>query len=114
MPKQERRPATVREVRAKAVRDYQAKIQKRASEGKAAKRAEGGYVGGRPPFGWRAEKGELVPDESEQAVIKLAKRLSDEGLSSRKIAARLGELGHRTKTGGFWSSAQVVRLLRSD
>ena len=30
--------------------------------GKAAKVAGGGYGGGRPPFGWRAEGKELVPE----------------------------------------------------
>jgi hypothetical protein len=82
------------------------------SGGKAAKHAVGGYTGGRPPFGWRAEGKELVPDEREQAVITLARRLAQEGMSSRQIAGRLEEAGHRPKVGERWSSVQVGRVLR--
>jgi hypothetical protein len=80
--------------------------------GGAAKLVTGGYSGGRPPFGWRAEGKELVPDEREQEVIALARHLAQEGLSSRKIAARLEEADHRPKVGQKWSSVQVCRLLR--
>ena len=81
-------------------------------EGEIPELATGGYSGGRPPFGWRAEGKELVPDEPEQEVIALARRLSDEGLSSRQVAARLEEAGHRPKVGERWSSVQVCRILR--
>jgi hypothetical protein len=74
---------------------------------RAAKLAIGGYAGGRPPFGWRAEGKELVPDAKEQEVIALARHLAAEGLSSRQVAARLEEAGHR------WSSVQVCRILRA-
>ena len=80
--------------------------------GRAAKLATGGYAGGRPPFGWRAEGKQLVPDEREQEIIALARQLTREGLSSRQVAARLKEAGHRPKAGGRWSSVQVGRILR--
>jgi hypothetical protein len=63
------------------------------------------------PFGWRAEGKELVHDAREQEVIALARRLAAEGLSSRQVAARLEEGGHRPKTGERWSSVQVCRIL---
>ena len=80
--------------------------------GKASKVAAGGYGGGRPPFGWRAEGGELVPDEREQVVIAFMRELEAEGLSSRQIAARLEEAGHKPKVGDRWSSVQVLRVLQ--
>jgi len=51
-------------------------IRQRMMAGKAAKVARGGYGGGRPPFGWRAEGRELVPEPGEQATIALVRRLS--------------------------------------
>jgi DNA invertase Pin-like site-specific DNA recombinase len=87
-------------------------IKGRMMAGKSAKRRVGGYTGGRPPFGWRAEGRELVPDEREQAVIALAQQLHDEGLSTRQIAARLEAAGHSPKSGQGWSSVQVGRILR--
>jgi DNA invertase Pin-like site-specific DNA recombinase len=96
-----------------AIAQYErALIRSRMAAGRAAKMAIGGYAGGRPPFGWRAEGKELVPEEREQQVIALARVLSSEGLSSRQIAARLEEAGHRPKVGQRWSSVQVGRLLR--
>jgi hypothetical protein len=43
--------------------------------GKAAKVSRGCYGGGRPPFGWRAEGKELLPDEREQVVVALASKI---------------------------------------
>ena len=49
-----------------AIAEYErALIRSRMGAGKAAKLATGGYAGGRPPSGWRAEGKELVPDERE-------------------------------------------------
>ena len=87
-------------------------IRGRMMAGKAAKVEGGGYGGGRPPFGWRAESRQLVPDEREQQVIALVRKLADEGMSTRQIAARLEDLGHRPKVGERWSSVQVLRILQ--
>jgi DNA invertase Pin-like site-specific DNA recombinase len=96
-----------------AVSQYErALIRSRMMGGRAAKVASGGYGGGRPPFGWRAEGKELVPEPREQEAIALVRQLADEGLSSRQIAARLEEAGHRPKVGEQWSSVQVLRILR--
>lgn len=96
-----------------AIAQYErALIRSRMGAGKAAKLATGGYAGGRPPFGWRAERKELVPDEREQEIIALARHLSNEGLSSRQVAAQLEQVGHRPKVGERWSSVQVGRILR--
>ena len=64
-------------------------LTKRMREGKAVKAARGGYAGGRPPYGFRAEDGTLVHDEAEQAIIRDAHRLRAAGLSLRQVAAEL-------------------------
>jgi DNA invertase Pin-like site-specific DNA recombinase len=96
-----------------AVSQYErALIRSRMMAGRAAKIASGGYGGGRPPFGWRAEGKELVPEPREQEAIALVRQLADEGLSSRQIAARLEEAGLRPKVGAHWASTQVLRILQ--
>ena len=102
----------VRQVLGSISQYERALIRGRMMAGKAAKVSKGGYGGGRPPFGWRAEDKELVPEPREQEAIALVRQLADEGLSSRQIAARLEEAGHRPKVGEHWSSVQVLRILR--
>jgi DNA invertase Pin-like site-specific DNA recombinase len=96
-----------------AIGQYErALIRARMDAGKAAKAAGGGYTGGRPPFGWRAEGRELVPDDAEQAVIAQAQQLADQGHSLRQIAGELEASGVRPKVGERWAPAQVARLLK--
>jgi DNA invertase Pin-like site-specific DNA recombinase len=95
-----------------AISQYErAVIRARLLAGRAAKRAQGRYAGGRPPFGWRAEGGELLPIAEEQAAIRLAKRLEKAGLSLRKIARELEQAGYQPKKGP-WSPPKVQRVLR--
>lgn len=95
-----------------AIGQYErALIRKRMSDGRAAKAAKGGYVGGRPPFGYKAVGGVLVADDGEQQVIARARQLRDEGRSLRAIAEVLTSDGHRPKRGSSWHPPQVARLL---
>ena len=53
-----------------AIAQYErAMIRRRTAAGREKKKAIGGYIGGTAPYGYRAEHGELVRDENEQAVI---------------------------------------------
>lgn len=85
-------------------------IRARLRRGKRQKEAEGGYVGGRPPYGWKAEGGELVPDENEQEVLRLAGQLREEGRSLREIADALDAAGHEPK-GERWHPTTLARML---
>jgi len=87
-------------------------IRARMMAGREAKRRSGGYVGGRPPFGFRVESKELVSEEREQATIALARKLRRRGLSIRTIARELTDAGHTPKEGGIWHPPQVARLLK--
>jgi DNA invertase Pin-like site-specific DNA recombinase len=102
----------VRQVLGSISQFERALIRGRMMAGKAAKVAGGGYGGGRPPFGWRAEGKELAPEPREQDAIALVRRLSDEGLSTRQIAAQLEKAGHQPKVGERWSSVQVLRIVQ--
>jgi DNA invertase Pin-like site-specific DNA recombinase len=95
-----------------AVGQYErALIRGRMMAGKAQKVAHGGYGGGRPAFGYRAQDGELVPDVVEQQAVTLAKQLHAEGLSLRAIGACLAAAGHWPKAGERWAPTQVNRLV---
>jgi DNA invertase Pin-like site-specific DNA recombinase len=86
-------------------------IAKRLRNGRAAKKAAGGYAGGAPAYGVKAEGGALVEDDAEAAGLRRAQQLKAEGASLRAIAATLNEEGVPTKRGGRWSASTVSRLL---
>ena len=54
-----------------------------------AKATTGGFLGGRAPYGFRIEDGQVVPDDAEQAVVALVGRLRASGASLRDICAQL-------------------------
>jgi DNA invertase Pin-like site-specific DNA recombinase len=93
-----------------AVAQYErALIRGRTMAGKAAKKAKGGYSGGRPRFGTAAQDGALVAVAEQQAVIARARDLRGDGLSLRAIVARLEEAeGHR------FGLATVARMVSED
>lgn len=88
-----------------------ARIRGRMMAGARRKLEAGGYAWGAPPFGWRAQGGELRPVEAEQRVIADILRLRQGGLSLREIADQLNEGGCRRPTGGLWRSESVRRVL---
>lgn len=86
-----------------AVAEYERSlIRLRLSGGRRRKAERGGYAYGSPPYGYRAEGRQLVPDEDEQAALALIRQLSAAGQSVRSIAATLTAEGHQPKRGGTW------------
>jgi DNA invertase Pin-like site-specific DNA recombinase len=90
-------------------------IVKRLRDGRRAKADAGGYDVGAPPFGFRAEGRQLVPDEQEQVAITLARQLRANGDSLRSIARSLDAAGYVPKRGvehvSRWHPTQVGRIL---
>jgi putative DNA-invertase from lambdoid prophage Rac len=62
-----------------------ATIGERIASVKADQRARGRYLGGKVPFGYRIEGGELLHDEEEQRIIARAKKLRPTGPSGRSL-----------------------------
>jgi DNA invertase Pin-like site-specific DNA recombinase len=83
----------------------------RTSSALASKSRRGGYVGGEPPYGWRACDGSLVRDAEEQTVVAHVQSLRATGTSFRKIADRLDALGRRSRTGRRFDPTQIRRML---
>jgi DNA invertase Pin-like site-specific DNA recombinase len=89
-----------------------AMLVKRLRNGRAEKAKQGGYAGyGSPAYGQRAEDGQLVTDDSEQAAVTRMRELRGDGLSLRQIAAQLDSEGIKPKRGESWHPQTVARVL---
>jgi DNA invertase Pin-like site-specific DNA recombinase len=93
-----------------AVSEYErAVIRGRMMAGKAAKKAQGGYLGGTVPYGYRLQDGQVVQDEVEQDVGQIVARLASTGASLRTIAAELERAGYQPRAGKSWHPNTVRR-----
>lgn len=89
-------------------------INERTQGGRKAKSKKGGYAYGSPKYGYKSVGGELMPDENEQATIKLIKNHRRSGKSYQKIADYLNDQKIPTKQGkGKWSSSVIHRIVKS-
>jgi site-specific DNA recombinase len=88
-------------------------IKARLVAGRRAKAREGGYAGGRAPFGYTAAKGRktLEVDAEKVKTVRRVFALHGEGLSNRAIARALNAEGHTTAEGAEWTAVQVGRVL---
>jgi len=79
-------------------------------------RASGRKTGGRVPYGYNldADGRTLLPDPTEQGVLRRIRSLRSEGKSLRAIAALLDSEGIRSKSGGSWSPKVIFGLLKRD
>lgn len=85
--------------------------RKRLEDGRREKALQGGYAGGGPPLGKRAEGKVLVDDEDEAATVARIGELHRAGKSLREIAATLTEEGRATKRGGRWQPETIKRII---
>lgn len=91
---------------------YRKEISEKTLRAMAYKRQRGEKLGGDVPFGFKADGGKLVADETEQAVIRLVQEHRQRGCSLREIAAKLQQTGATTKRGlAEWNASQVQRIL---
>jgi len=65
----------------------------------------------RPPYGYRAEAGELVPDEREAGHVAEIFASVLAGASPRRIAESLAERGVPTKYSAAWTSNTVTAIV---
>ena len=95
-----------------AVAEYErSMIALRLRSARELKRRNGGYAGGAPALGARAEAGTLVVDHNETKAIDRMVELRGEGSSYPAIVTRLTEEGYRTKRGARWHPTTVARAL---
>jgi site-specific DNA recombinase len=96
-----------------SVAEYErASLVARLTAARAAKKARGGYAGGRPPFGYRAHGKALVADEEQAAVVRwIFDRVARDGWSTRSIAKKLDQ---KRTLGRRWRSPDVWTILRRE
>lgn len=90
-------------------------IRARVTESVAVKRRKGQRIG-TIPYGWSLAKDDktLVPDEREQAVVKMIKRLRSQGSSLRSIAEKLQQRGIKPRSGKRWYPTTIRNIARYD
>ena len=74
-------------------------ISLRTRQALARKKEKGERCGGRPRYGWKVEKRELVREPVEQEAIRRMTALKREGIRDRK--------------GGLFNQTQVCRIMRA-
>ena len=86
-------------------------IAERLSKGRRRKAAEGGYVGGWLPYGYRAEDGEAVVVPEEAKVVRHIFERRAAGESYREIAQWLNRQKAKTQRGGTWQVSTLRRIV---
>jgi DNA invertase Pin-like site-specific DNA recombinase len=81
-------------------------------EGRRRKRAAGGWMGGRPPYGFKPAERGLDPVPAEQEIIKRVKQLAAEGKRCSEIANLLNAEGVPTKRNAVWRPAMINRIVK--
>lgn len=89
-------------------------IQARTAMGREAKANEGGYAGGKPPIGYRADNGNLVIVPEEAEIVRLVFKLRKEGKTLIGIAEELNRLGYRTKKGLEFKHSAIQTILANE
>jgi small GTP-binding protein len=86
-------------------------IGERTSAAMRQRLNEGRYIGGRAPYGLQNVDGALVPVESEQRTIALARELRSEGRTLRAVAAELETRGILSRTGRTFAAQDIQRMV---
>jgi DNA invertase Pin-like site-specific DNA recombinase len=98
-----------------SIAEYErAVIRLRLTAGRESKRAAGGWIGGRIPFGYAHAGGELVPLESEQKALQAMRRWHRQGWSLRQIGTALEEAGHLPRGSERWHPSTVHKILNRE
>src|SRR5262249_3198283 len=92
-----------------------AMTRKRLRDGRRKKLETDGWAGGRAPYGWRSENGQLVEVDEEQRAIALAKRERRQGRTLRQGGEEVRVSGLTRRNGsGTWPAVQVARLVSDE
>lgn len=96
-------------------------IRERTNGGRQEKAEEGGWPGGRTPYGWMIEnKGQkhiskAVRDPYEWGVLcRMLELVVIHHRNAEGVAASLNAEGMLTRSGGFWTNRNVLNKLKSE
>jgi len=86
-------------------------IAERLSKGRRRKAAQGGYVGGWLPYGYRHENGAVVRVPEEADAVRRIFESRARGMPYEKIAWRLSMDKVPTQRGGTWQVSTLRRIV---
>ena len=109
---------------------YAKDISRKIKSVKRDKQRKGQFIGGKPVYGYRmhpTEKNKIVVDEEAAVVVRRIFAMALDGMSCRKIAAKLNEEGVPTPAAyaglpvpnpgpytGLWSSERISEMLQNE
>lgn len=86
-------------------------ITKRTSAGRKIKAAQGGYAGGKPPYGYKVQDRHLVVCPEEAAVVRRVFELMYGGATYQKTIDTLAAEGHVARGGKPFTISTIQRIL---
>lgn len=89
-------------------------ITDRTMAGRDMKRKQGGYAGGRVPYGYKTVNHELVIDPVEAECVRMVFRLRSEGQTMVKIAEAVNRAGYVTQKGKEFTLSTVQNVLKNE
>lgn len=93
------------------------RIAERMADGKRAKKDRGGAIGGLAPYGFdivgSGAAAKLTPDPEEQAIIRRAMDLRDEGHSLSRVSDILASDGLKSRVGRPFQAEQIRRMVQA-
>ena len=109
---------------------YAKDISRKIKSVKRDKQRKGQFIGGKPVYGYKmhpTEKNKIVVDEEVAPIVRRIFAMALEGMSCRKIAAKLNEesiptpasycgwnMGRRGAYAGLWSSERISEMLQNE
>ena len=82
-------------------------IALRTGKGRSMKAQCGGYAGGRCPYGYKIEHGQLIVNEAEKPIVEYVFKRLDEKAPMLTIADELNDLGYKTRKGTKFQNTSV-------
>lgn len=89
-------------------------INSRTSGGRTQKAKQGGYSGGRVPYGYSASNHQLIVNEDEAKLVRGIYELRGKGVTMKSIAEMINAKGYRTRKGGEFSIANIQSILSNE
>ncbi len=89
-------------------------IVERTWNGKLMKASQGGYTGGEPPYGFKAEGKKLLPDPEKLLLVDRIIRMRKGRMSYEKIANNLNSEGiYPPKRGKKWYARSIYNMVHN-
>lgn len=86
-------------------------ITKRTGAGRGVKARQGGYAGGRAPYGYKISNGGMVIDIYEAAVVRRIFELREDGGTLHSISLQLSSERIKTRSGNVFAISTIKSIL---